>query len=120
MTVPDRGVVNRFPHTTQPRPFEGVRVEATCSRRGSPLRGTVPRYQALAETPGSGGVEFDLCARCAENPDILLTVVAKKIGLPLDAVSGARFAQKSHISYDFSTKPVPCFSCARILSATDD
>jgi hypothetical protein len=73
----------------------------------------------MAEPPDPV-VEFDLCSRCAEDGDIVRTVVAGKLGLPVSAEGGPTVDRIPHRSYDFQPRPTPCLSCARILSSEDD
>jgi hypothetical protein len=80
----------------------------------------MPRFRARSSgtaTPPS--VEFDLCARCAGDGDILRTVVSGKMGIPLVG-DQPPVDQVPHRSYDFQTHPIPCVSCARTLSSEDD
>lgn len=65
-------------------------------------------------------VEFDLCARCSGDGDILRTVVGGKMGIPFAEGDAVPVDRVPHRSYDFQPRPTPCVSCARILSSEDD
>jgi hypothetical protein len=80
----------------------------------------MPRFRAEPREPEGIGPEFDLCSRCASDPDILRTVVAKKLGMSLERAQSAQFESLDHRSYDFLGTSVPCYSCARILTVEDD
>ena len=81
----------------------------------------MPRFQVdPAPAPELGNGQFDLCARCAVDETVRVTVARKKAGLPLDSSETPAVVARSHTSYDFSPRPVPCVSCARILTAEDD
>lgn len=85
------------------------------------MRSLMPRYRTQpAEGPGSQTVEFDLCSRCAENGDIVRTVVSGKLGLAVGPESRLPVDPVPHRSYDFQPRPTPCISCARVLSSEDD
>ncbi len=81
----------------------------------------MPRYTidpgAATRSPDR---EFDLCARCMVEPEIVRIVAVKKAGLPLGSEANPPVAKITHISYDFAPRPVPCISCGRVLSAEDD
>jgi hypothetical protein len=64
--------------------------------------------------------EFDLCARCVEQTEIVRVVAIKKSGLPLGSDANPPVARIRHTSYDFAPRPIPCISCGRVLSADDD
>jgi hypothetical protein len=63
---------------------------------------------------------FDLCARCANDAVVRRTVACKKAGIPSDSPLPPGLLSVPHTSFDFALKPMPCISCARILSAEDD
>lgn len=81
----------------------------------------MPRFRARApRSPSEPPVEFDLCARCASDGEILRTVVSGKMGIPTESSVPPPVDQIPHRSYDFQPRPTPCISCARILSSEDD
>ncbi|MGC2288882.1 MAG: hypothetical protein WA688_03385 [Thermoplasmata archaeon] len=65
-------------------------------------------------------VEFDLCARCASDGDIVRTIVSGKLGIAVGEGEVPPVDRIAHRSYDFQPRPTPCISCARILSSEDD
>ena len=80
----------------------------------------MPRWTVQKDGPRDPALEFDLCARCSADPEVMRVVAGRKSGAaPGDppVVPPRRVARSS---YDFSQHPVPCISCARILSAEDD
>jgi hypothetical protein len=80
----------------------------------------MPRFRTRISSESSASpVEFDLCARCAGQGDILRTIVNDKLRIPVDA-DGPLADLVSHRSYDFQVRPTPCISCARILTSDDD
>ncbi|MCI4352771.1 MAG: hypothetical protein L3K14_05205 [Thermoplasmata archaeon] len=81
----------------------------------------MPRFKArVARSTSEPPVEFDLCARCAADGEILRTVVSGKMGIPIEGLEPPPVDQIAHRSYDFQPRPTPCISCARILSSEDD
>lgn len=80
----------------------------------------MPRFTLVPQGPPDPGQEFNLCSRCAQDPAVLEAVFAKKAGVPLQEADAVPRALVSHTSFDFAPQPVPCLSCARILSAEDD
>ena len=80
----------------------------------------MPRYTLSPGGPREPRNEFDLCARCAREEAVLQAVLAKKAGVPLAEALAVPHGTIGHTSYDFSPRPLPCLSCARILSAEDD
>jgi hypothetical protein len=80
----------------------------------------MPRFRTRIHAESSASpVEFDLCARCASNGDVLRTVVNNKLRVPVEA-EGPLADTVAHRSYDFQAQPAPCISCARILTSEDD
>jgi hypothetical protein len=80
----------------------------------------MPRFRTRKSADSSSSpVEFDLCARCATDSDIVQTVLNDKLRVPARA-EGPAVDRVPHRSYDFQTQPTPCISCARILSSDDD
>lgn len=80
----------------------------------------MPRFTLRPGGPRDPSHEFDLCARCAVEASVLQAVLAKKAGVPLADALSVPHGTIAHTSYDFSPRPLPCLSCARILSAEDD
>ncbi|MGI0131823.1 MAG: hypothetical protein ACREDK_01810 [Thermoplasmata archaeon] len=80
----------------------------------------MPRFTLAPGGPRDATQEFDLCARCAGESSVLEAVLAKKAGVDLEHALATPHTTVTHPSYDFSPRPVPCLSCARILSAEDD
>lgn len=81
----------------------------------------MPRYRTVpAVGPVANLVEFDLCSRCGADGDILRTVVSGKLGVPLEEGEVPPVTPVPHRSYDFQPRPIPCISCARVLSSEDD
>lgn len=80
----------------------------------------MPRFTLSPERPGEPPIEFDLCARCTREESVMQAVLAKKAGVPLADALAVPHHTIGHTSYDFSTRPIPCLSCARSLSAEDD
>ena len=81
----------------------------------------MPRFRARsARSSTEAPIEFDLCARCAGDGEILRTVVTGKMGIPTESTEPLPVDQVPHRSYDFQPRPTPCTSCARILSSEDD
>jgi hypothetical protein len=81
----------------------------------------MPRFRARpAAESTTPPVEFDLCSRCANDGDIVRTVVSGKLGIPLGEGEVPPVERIPHRSYDFQPRPTPCISCARILSSDDD
>jgi hypothetical protein len=81
----------------------------------------MPKFRTHSTTgPPTPIVEFDLCTRCAEDGDIVRTVVSGKLGIPLEEGNAPPAERIPHRSYDFQPRPTPCISCARILSSEDD
>ena len=80
----------------------------------------MPRFALVVNGRPDPAQEFNLCGRCAVDASVLEAVFAKKAGVPLEEAQGVPRATVPHISYDFAPQPVPCLSCARILSAEDD
>lgn len=81
----------------------------------------MPRYRTRTlPGPSDAPVEFDLCARCASDGDIVRTIVKEKLKVPATSLDGSLVEQVPHRSYDFQPRPTPCLSCARILSSEDD
>jgi len=64
--------------------------------------------------------EFDLCARCSAEAEVMRVATLKKLGLPTEGAAPLAPRSLPHVSYDFAPQPIPCLSCARILSAEDD
>jgi hypothetical protein len=79
----------------------------------------MPRFRVRSTTPPPA-VEFDLCSRCALDGDIVRTVVQGKLGIPISDGDAPPVDRVAHRSYDFQPRPIPCLSCARILSSEDD
>jgi len=81
----------------------------------------MPRFrtQSPTESPSSP-VEFDLCARCTADGDIVRTIVSGKLGIPIAEGEAPPVERVPHRSYDFQPRPTPCISCARILGSEDD
>jgi len=81
----------------------------------------MPRFRAItAVVAPAVPPEFDLCARCAGNGDILRTILEQKLGVPVGPGEPVPVERVGHRSYDFQPRPQPCFSCARVLSSEDD
>lgn len=86
---------------------------------GGPRR-AMPRFRIVTEGVSAGAPEFDLCSRCAADGDIVRTVVTGKLGVPVPPGGPTPVTIVAHRSYDFQPRPVPCLSCARVLSSEDD
>ncbi len=80
----------------------------------------MPRFRVASEGAGAGAPEFDLCSRCAADGEVVRTIVTGKLGIPVPPDGPAPVQTVAHRSYDFQPRPVPCLSCARILSSEDD
>ena len=80
----------------------------------------MPRFTTESSGARNPEREFDLCARCAAEPEVLRVVAAKKAGVAADVASSVTLVRLPHTSYDFSARPMPCISCARVLGAEDD
>jgi hypothetical protein len=80
----------------------------------------MPRWTVQKDGPRDPAMEFDLCSRCSADPEVMRVVSRKKSGVPLGVGPGGDVRRLSHTSYDFAPRPVPCISCARVLSAEDD
>jgi hypothetical protein len=83
--------------------------------------GFLPHYTLAPASPTRDPErEFDLCSRCMVEPEIIRVVAVKKSGLALGSDANPAVIKVPHTSYDFAPRPIPCISCARILSADDD
>jgi hypothetical protein len=81
----------------------------------------MPRFRTTPSAkPAAASIEFDLCARCAAEGEIIRTVVTGKLGVPAPDSTLPAAERIPHRSYDFQPRPTPCISCARILSSEDD
>ena len=80
----------------------------------------MPRYRTGDSSVTTAPVEFDLCARCAADGDIVLTVMHDKLGVTTLEGRSPNVDRIAHRSYDFQPRPTPCISCARILTSEDD
>ena len=80
----------------------------------------MPRWTVQPDGARDAAKEFDLCARCSADPEVMRVVARKKADAPLGDGPTPDVRKLSHSSYDFAPRPVPCISCARILSAEDD
>jgi hypothetical protein len=80
----------------------------------------MPRFTLVLDGPPEPSREFNLCSRCAHDASVIEAVFAKKAGVPLQEANAVQRALVPHTSFDFAPQPVPCLSCARILSAEDD
>jgi hypothetical protein len=81
----------------------------------------MPRFRTRTSSDSTAPpVEFDLCARCAVDGDILRTVLSGKFGIPVGDGDAPPADRVLHRSYDFQPRPTPCISCARILTSEDD
>ncbi|HXQ48196.1 MAG TPA: hypothetical protein VN842_00245 [Thermoplasmata archaeon] len=80
----------------------------------------MPRWTVRSDGSRDATKEFDLCARCSADPEVMRVVARKKAGEPLGEGASPAVLKLPHSSYDFAPRPVPCISCARILSAEDD
>jgi hypothetical protein len=80
----------------------------------------MPRWTVQLEGPRDPAREFDLCARCSADPEVMRVVAGKKSGAPPGEPPLAAPRRIPHTSYDFAPRPVPCISCARVLGAEDD
>jgi hypothetical protein len=81
----------------------------------------MPRYTLDPGVDARGpDRQFDLCSRCAVEPEIIRVVAVKKSGLALGSEANPTVGKIPHTSYDFAPRPVPCISCGRVLSADDD
>ena len=80
----------------------------------------MPRYRvrSVADSLASP-VEFDVCARCDADAEVLRAVVNDKLRIPADG-GGPILERITHRSYDFQPHPTPCISCARVLTSDDD
>ncbi len=80
----------------------------------------MPRLRTSAGGSATDAVEFDLCARCGADGDIVRTVLASKFRIAVGPGDPTPVSRVSHRSYDFQPRPIPCISCARILTSEDD
>ncbi len=76
--------------------------------------------------PGEGApagppITFDLCQRCAADPEMIRAALTKNVGPEAGTGEGERsLVRVPHPPYDFSAKPLACTACGRILSVEDD
>ena len=116
---------DREPHATvlpgrrrlllAPAPYPPAHVASA----GGPPE-SMPRLRVTTGTEAGESKEFDVCARCAAEPDIVRTLVTGKLGFPFPPGEAVPVSTTSHRSYDFQPRPVPCLSCARVLTSEDD
>lgn len=79
----------------------------------------MPRFRTRPDPPATSA-EFDLCSRCAQNGDVRRSVLREKLALRFEEGSDPFLERVAHRSYDFQPRPIPCISCARILTSEDD
>ena len=80
----------------------------------------MPRFRTRTRADSSASpIDFDLCARCAGDGEVVRTVVNDKLRVPVET-EGPLADKVAHRSYDFQSQPTPCISCARILTSDDD